>query len=79
MTDTTVERTTETYRGEPGDDERFSHYARKEAIERAIFDGVPLTALCGKKWLPTRDPKRFPVCPACKDAYDQLPDGPDAP
>lgn len=62
----------DTYKGEPGDDEKFSHYAKKEDIERAILDGVPCTALCGKTWIPTRDPERFPVCPECKEIYDNL-------
>lgn len=77
-TDTIVERKPDTYRGEPGDADRFSHYVPKAQLEQAILSGVPTTALCGKKWLPTRDAKRFLVCQACKDAYDQLPDGPTA-
>jgi hypothetical protein len=32
--------------------------------------GTPITALCGKVWVPSRDPSRFPVCPECKDIYD---------
>ena len=56
-----------------GDHERFSHYVTKPALEKAIFDGVPTTALCGKKWLPTRDPQRYPVCPDCKKIYEGIP------
>jgi len=29
-------------------------------------------ALCGKVWTPGRDPKKFPVCPECKEVYDSL-------
>jgi hypothetical protein len=29
-------------------------------------------ALCGKVWVPGRDPKKFPVCPVCKEIYDGL-------
>lgn len=78
MTDTTTEQDqrTELYTGEPGDDERLSHYVPKHALEAAILNGTPCIALCGKTWLPTRDATRFPVCPECKDAYDQLPDAP---
>jgi len=35
--------------------------------------GTPVVALCGKKWVPSRDPKRFPVCPDCKRIYESLP------
>jgi hypothetical protein len=28
---------------------------------------VPVVALCGKKWIPNRDPQRYPVCPTCKE------------
>jgi hypothetical protein len=37
--------------------------------------GDPVVALCGKVWTPSRDPKRFPVCPECKEIYESLPDG----
>jgi hypothetical protein len=55
-----------------GDDERFSHYVRKEDILRSAVDGVPVRALCGKKWLPGRDPEKYPVCPRCKEMMGML-------
>lgn len=57
---------------EPGDHERFAHYVRKEKIMESALSGEPVTALCGKVWVPGRDPKRFPVCPTCKEIYDGL-------
>jgi hypothetical protein len=57
---------------EPGDHERFSHYVRKEKILESALSGEPVTALCGKVWVPGRDPNRFPVCPICKEIYDGL-------
>lgn len=57
---------------EPGDHERFSHYVRKEKILESALSGEPVTALCGKVWVPGRDPKKFPVCPVCKEIYDGL-------
>lgn len=57
-----------------GDHERLSHYVSKAALEKAIFDGIPTLALCGKLWLPSKDPQRFPVCPECKDVYEQMRD-----
>ena len=40
-----------------------------------MVTGTPVTALCGKVWVPSRDPKRYPVCPTCKEIYEQLPPG----
>ncbi|AKU16292.1 DUF3039 domain-containing protein [Luteipulveratus mongoliensis] len=57
---------------EPGDHERFSHYVRKEKILESAMSGDPVTALCGKIWVPGRDPKKFPVCPTCQEIYDGL-------
>jgi hypothetical protein len=57
---------------EPGDHERFSHYVRKEKILESALSGEPVVALCGKVWVPGRDPKKFPVCPTCKEIYDGL-------
>lgn len=57
---------------EPGDAERFSHYVRKEKITESAVTGAPVIALCGKVWVPGRDPKKFPVCPVCKEIYDGL-------
>jgi hypothetical protein len=57
---------------EPGDHERYSHYVRKEKIVESAVMGTPVVALCGKTWVPGRDPDKFPVCPTCKDIYDGL-------
>lgn len=57
---------------EPGDHERFAHYVRKEKILSSALSGEPVIALCGKVWVPGRDPKKFPVCPLCKEIYEGL-------
>ena len=57
---------------EPGDHERFSHYVRKEKIVESAVMGTPVVALCGKVWVPNRDPQKFPVCPECKEIYEGL-------
>ena len=54
------------------DDDRYSHYVRKEDILRSQVDGTPVKALCGKVWLPGKDPEKFPVCPQCKDMMSML-------
>ena len=58
-----------------GDHERFAHYVQKDKIVDSSVMGTPLVALCGKVWVPSRDPKRYPVCPTCKEIYEQLPSG----
>ena len=45
--------------------------SKKADIVRAHVTGEAITALCGKKWVPTRDPSRFPVCPTCKELKEQ--------
>lgn len=55
-----------------GDHDRFAHYVRKGDIVRANVEGVPVVALCGKKWIPNRDPDRYPVCPTCKEIKSRL-------
>ena len=58
-----------------GDHERFSHYVREKKIVDSMVSGTPVTALCAKVWVPSRDPKRYPVCPTCKEIYEMLPPG----
>ena len=41
----------------------------------SAVNGTPMVALCGKVWVPSRDPSRFPVCPECKEIYESLPKG----
>ena len=69
-----LERTETTEQVEPGDHERFAHYVRKEKIMESAMTGKPVIALCGKVWVPGRDPNKFPVCPVCKEVYDGLRD-----
>src|SRR5665811_967581 len=57
---------------EPGDRERLAHYVRKEKILSSALSGQPVIALCGKVWVPGRDPNKFPVCPVCKEIYQGL-------
>lgn len=56
-----------------GDHDLFSHYSKKEDIMASAVDGVPILALCGKKWVPRySDGSKFPVCPDCKNIYETL-------
>jgi hypothetical protein len=55
-----------------GDHDKFAHYVRKNKITESAVTGAAVTAICGKKWVPTRAPDDFPVCPDCKRIYEQL-------
>jgi hypothetical protein len=55
-----------------GDHDRFAHYVRKADIVRSNVEGVPVIALCGKRWIPNRDPDGYPVCPTCKEIKGRL-------
>jgi hypothetical protein len=58
-----------------GDHERFAHYVDKDKIVDSAVLGSAVVAICGKVWVPSRDPKKFPVCPECKEIYESLPEG----
>lgn len=55
-----------------GDHEKFSHYVKKDKIVESAVMGSAVVALCGKVWVPSRDPQKFPVCPSCKEIYESL-------
>ncbi|MDR1791658.1 MAG: DUF3039 domain-containing protein [Propionibacteriaceae bacterium] len=63
----------EELRFEDGDHERFSHYVPKDKLTEALVMGTPVIALCGKVWVPSRNPDKFPVCPMCKEVFESLP------
>ena len=57
---------------EAGDHERFSHYVPKNRLTEAMVMGTPVVALCGKVWVPTKNPEKYPVCPDCKEIWQSL-------
>lgn len=58
---------------EDGDHEKFSHIVVPASkVTEAYITGEPVTALCGKTWVPTRDPKKFPICPECDDILAEI-------
>ena len=63
-----------------GDHERMAHIVLEgvksddgefvsagPSVVEGIVNRTPVRALCGKVWVPDRDPKRYPVCPTCKE------------
>ncbi|MBO0714044.1 MAG: DUF3039 domain-containing protein [Acidimicrobiales bacterium] len=67
LTDPTITETTRPSTGD-GDHDRFTHIVLPaSAVAEAVVTGKPCRALCGKVWVPSHDPKRYPICPTCKD------------
>ena len=66
-----LDERTEIRTTEDGDHEKFAHVVvPASAVTEAYITGTAVTALCGKTWVPTRDPGRYPVCPTCKEILE---------
>lgn len=58
---------------ENGDHEKLAHYVKKDELLDGLVNGLPVMALCGKIWIPTRDGEKFPQCMTCKEIFATLP------
>lgn len=66
-------RTSQRPQTDDGDHDRFAHYVvPPAAITRAAVLGTPVTAVCGKTWVPSRNPEGYPICPACKEIRERV-------
>lgn len=54
------------------DEEKFAHYAESAKVTEGYIMGTPVIALCGKVFVPHRDPLKLRVCPKCKEILDAL-------
>lgn len=54
--------------GEP----RYAHYADSVSVTEGYITGKQVLAICGKLFVPSRDPLKFPVCPTCKKIMEAL-------
>lgn len=54
------------------DDEHFAHYAEKVSVTEGYVLGTPVQAICGKVFIPHRDPDKLPLCNKCKEIADAL-------
>ncbi|AXR73244.1 MULTISPECIES: DUF3039 domain-containing protein [Auritidibacter] len=70
-----LEREEQRQATEPGDHERFKHFVPKDKLADAMINGTPVVALCGKVWVPSRDPERFPMCPSCLEIWEGMESG----
>lgn len=77
MSTETLERV-DTKVGDPlldNDTPKHSHYVDKEYMGDAYVFGEPMMALCGYMWVPTRDPRNYPICPECERLFNLGPEG----
>lgn len=51
---------------------KFAHYADSVSVTEGYVMGKAVMAICGKLFVPSRDPKKFPVCPICKELAEVL-------
>lgn len=51
---------------------QFAHYADRDKITEAYVLGTPVIAICGRIFVPSRDPEKFPLCSTCKEIADAL-------
>lgn len=64
---------------------KAAHIVKTEPGESAVAKvteariyGYPVEALCGERFVPQQDPKKLPLCGACKEIYElyrQMSDG----
>ena len=52
--------------------EIFAHYAEKVSITAGYVMGTPVQAICGKVFVPSKNPEKLKVCPTCKEIMDAL-------
>jgi hypothetical protein len=68
-----------------GEHDRFTHivlegYTPKDgefvaldnSVVGAMVNSTPVKALCGKVWVPGRDPQMYPLCPTCKEIAQSM-------
>jgi hypothetical protein len=53
-----------------GGEEKLAHYAESASVTEGYVMGTPVVAICGKVFIPSRNPERLRVCPICKEIMD---------
>lgn len=68
-----------------GDHERFTHIVLEgytpekgdfvplgNSVVEGMINSSAVKALCGKVWVPGRDPKKYPICPTCREVAESM-------
>lgn len=67
-----LERETVLQKQDEDEEEHFAHYAEKVSVTEGYVLGTPVQAICGKIFIPHRDPQKLPLCNKCKEIADAL-------
>jgi hypothetical protein len=62
---TTVDETTD-------DSDSVAHIIKKSDWEKAYIMGEPVMALCGKLWVPHKNPDNLPMCGRCTETFREI-------
>ena len=54
------------------EENHFAHYAEAAKVTESYVMGNPIQALCGKIFIPHRDPKKYPICPDCIEPLERI-------
>ena len=54
------------------DEGKYAHYAEAGSVTEGYVLGKPVVAICGEVFVPSRDPKKYPLCPICKEIVEAL-------
>jgi len=68
-----------------GDHERFTHIVLEgfkpegadfvsagPTVVEGLVNGTAVRALCGKVWVPGRDPRKYALCPTCREIAEGM-------
>jgi hypothetical protein len=86
MAPSTITTTVEQTQLDDGDHERFTHIVLEgytpegseefvpigNSVVEGTINSTAVRALCGKVWVPGRDPRKYPVCPTCREVAESL-------
>lgn len=72
MTESSLLERTDLESEEKEDDDKFAHYAESASVTEGYVLGTPVMAICGKLFVPSRDPRNYPICPICKEIAEAL-------
>ncbi len=83
--ETPVVTSSSSSRVDEGDHDRFTHLVHEgytlpdggfvplgNSVVEGMVNATPVRALCGKQWVPGRDPQKYPLCPSCVDIARSL-------
>ncbi len=55
---------------ESDDSPDAAHIVTQKDLIHSQLTGEPIRALCGKMWVPRRNPDDFPMCQACVEVFN---------